>query len=245
MEKLLCVLDTVVYALKENPLFSHIKFIHSGRNKYVQKPVESFLVACGVQWEKLVPAQGLSGKLEFTVYAPSGESRRTLTELCESMARSIREAQSHRCFEEVSVEKASFDSNLNVWCRCITVKVGMYEISEEEISEDALLSISGKDIFGVTSFSLSCNRDFHRIKELLAGDMGDRIERDKEVVMTLKIKGLEDVLLPYKDREFDLCVKGANEEYMGCEVQKSILRLDSSYPEREYHILCSKGVKTG
>lgn len=244
MEKLLCVLDSFVYTLKENPEFSDVRFIHSGRNKFAEKPVESFLVACGVQSESILPSKGVCGKLKFVVYAPSGEGERRLTQLCERLARNIKDADKDRIIEEVNLESASFDSNLTVWCRRISVLVGLYEITEEEQQkEDVFLSIGSEDIFGVTAFSALCNKDYHVVRELLCGDTGERTISRESYVLSLTVRGAEDILEPYKDTGFTLLCKKTNEEYRGCVVEKSVLKFGASHPFREYDILCTKGVR--
>lgn len=243
MEKLACVLDNFVYALKENPIFSGVRFIHGGRNMYAEKPVTSFLVACSVQSESVVSNREVSGKLELVVYAPSGESKRPLTDLCENIARAVKGADKDRVTQEILVESASFDSNLTVWRQRVIVKVSLFESAHS--AEEAMISICGKDMACVTDFSVVKKADYHVIKELLGGDTGERVRTGVSCTLNLTSQGSEDIFASLADGEITVRCAETGEEYLGCVVEKSTLKFVSSHPVREYVILCVGGGKSG
>lgn len=238
MEKLVCVLDELVRGLKENTDFAGVRFIHGGRNKPAEKPVVSFLVACGVKNRSVrVLEDGTAsrqGVLEFCVYAPAGEGKRGLGILCENMALALENSENKKSISEISVHDAVFDSNLTVWRQSISVKLASSQAAEKS---SIPLEVCGKAVQGVTSFSAVCNREYYRVRELLAGDTGERVVQREDYVLSLSVKSSQDIFVSHPEGGISLLLRDTMEEYVNCAVEKSVLRFTPSGTQREYVLI--------
>lgn len=246
MEKLVCVLDDFVCSLKEISDFKDVRFVHSGRNKPAEKPVMTFLVACGVKSQsvRVLDGGGVSqqGVLEFCVYAPSGESKRTLGILCENMVSALENSPQAEKVQEISIYDAAFDSNLTVWRQTISVVVSASANAGN--SGGISLAVCGSDVHGVTSFSVLCNRDYYRVKELLSGDTGERVVTKEDYVITLSARISEDIFAAHPRGGITVLLRATGDEYVDCAVEKSTLKVTPSGVGREY-VLISNGRKAG
>ncbi len=246
MEKLVCVLDDFIYGLKEISDFKDVRFIHSGRNKPAEKPVMTFLVACGVKSQSIRTLEdseiSQQGVLEFCVYAPEGEGKRALGILCENMAFVLKNSPQKQKVQEINIHDATFDSNLTVWRQTVSVKIGFAGTVEGD--SGVAIKVCGADVQGVTSLSVLCNRDYYRVKELLSGDTGERIVAKEDYVLTLTAKTSEDIFSAHPKGGILICIKETGDEYIDCAVEKSALKVTPSGLVREY-VLISAQRKAG
>ena len=242
MKKFQSVLDEIVCSLKEKSAFNGVRFIHSGRKKPAEKPVQSFLVACGVKSESVSFSKSgevvSKGVLEFCVYAPGTEGKRALSEVCEELALALAQVLAADCTQEINMSDAAFDSDLTVWRQAVNVHL---RFSRAEQSESGIsIEVCGAQVSGVSTLSVLCNRDYYRVKELLTSDTGERVLIKEDYVLTLKLWSTEDIFASHPRGGISLLVKATGDEYTDCAVEKSTLEVTASGVVREYVLLCTR-----
>lgn len=212
------VLDGFVKAIKETGDFSDVRFIHAHKTSNAEKPVESFLVACGVgnvQMEKT--SEGGSrhtAELEFHIYSPWTQGGRELGKMSARLMEALEGADTEGVLSSLKLSDGVYDADLCTMCQVLTAQVYSEVIPEEIPEADTVeIVVNGKS-YEAASVEVCKEASVYEIRELLAGDTGEYLELGTRYTLKVRVGTSHDPLedLP----EADITVNG--KVYAGCRV---------------------------
>lgn len=219
MSSLTGVLDGYVVSLKNTGEFPDVRFVFAGRDGNAERPVESFLVACGVGKSEILrdssECEMCVAELEFTVYAPDGESKRNLALLSGRILEKLKALDKTGCFSDIRVEDGSFDSNMTVWKQKITA---VYQ-SANTYSVENSVYLGSEKLQGVVSFDVKQENSSYELKEILAGGTEKYIDFRTTYTITVILLG-NTLSADYSYKVFNLYRESTDTTYDDCTVVK-------------------------
>ncbi|MBQ4569593.1 MAG: hypothetical protein IJA62_06040 [Ruminococcus sp.] len=220
MKNLTNVLDELVLKLKKLQGLSSIRFVHSGRGEFAQRPVDDFLIACAAAKEEFKKEnEEYKGTLEFTLYAPQGEGKRALTLLSQQLAQGLLSVDTEGSFEKITIADSSFDSNMSVWKQVVSALVAEKTEAVDEVYTETVYLGTTK-ITGVTSFEVTVECSAHERRELLAGEVEQYVAQKSRYTITMSVLGADIPIGALANKNVNIYRENANMTYDDCRLHK-------------------------
>ncbi len=192
------ILDSLVRGLKATGEFEGVRFVHSRKRRHSEKPLSAFLVACGVGSEETSDREeSFCSQLKMYVYAPATAGDRELSLLCQSLSRALWQADEDGNVLSVRMGEVSYDSDMAVLCRVLTVMVGT--AAEEKPQDEspkkelAPVYLDGVAVEGVLALSVSEEYPVYPVREMLSRPHPGEIPLSPEFILKLTVDSSRDV----------------------------------------------------